>query len=91
MVTIHLGSVLRICAPQLDLRQFAEFSGTLPELLERLASAGGPALRDRLLEGGNPRRYLNIFVDGRDVRFLPSPVRVRPGTVVDLLPAVAGG
>jgi molybdopterin converting factor small subunit len=91
MVTIHLGSVLRTSAPQLDLGQFAEYSGTLPELLERLASAGGPALRDRLLENGTPRRYLNVFIDGRDARFLEPPVRIGPGTVVDLLPAVAGG
>ncbi len=91
MVTLHLGSVLRTSAPGLDLAQFAEFSGTLPDLLERLATAGGPALRSRLFEGGAPRRYLTIFVDGRDARFLEPPIRLGPDSVVDLLPAVAGG
>jgi molybdopterin synthase sulfur carrier subunit len=91
MVKIHLGSVLRTASPQLDLDQFHGYAGTLTELLERLAEAGGPALRERLFEDGAPRRYLNIYVDGRDLRFLSGPVRLFPDSEVDILPAVAGG
>jgi len=52
-----------------------------------------PGLEARLFdEGGQVRRFLNVFVDEEDIRFesgLDTPVA--PGQTVSLLPAVAGG
>ena len=92
MVTIHLASVLRTGAPALHGRTIEPFEGTVGELLERIATEGGPAFRARLFDGAVPRRYLNIYVDGTDIRFsggLATPVG--GSARVDLIPAVAGG
>lgn len=50
-------------------------------------------LRERLCdEGGGLRRFVNVYVDGEDIRFgdgLSTPVG--PDAEVQVLPAVAGG
>lgn len=52
-----------------------------------------PELRERLTDDdGGLRRFVNVYVDGEDVRFgegLDTPVA--PGAAVQILPAVAGG
>lgn len=52
-----------------------------------------PDLRERLTEdGGKLRRFVNVYVDGEDVRFgegLETPVPA--GGEIQILPAVAGG
>lgn len=51
-----------------------------------------PALEDRLFEGGEVPTYLNIFVDGDNIRLLDGlDTAVLPDSTVLLLPAVAGG
>ena len=69
-----------------------EASGsTLRELLEDL-SRRLPALSDRIYDGSEIRSYVNVYVDGEDVRTrggLDTPVR--EGATVVLLPAMAGG
>lgn len=92
MVSISLGSVLRTAAPALDPAEFEGFDGTVKDLLERLCGPGRPALRDKVFEGTAVRRYLNIYVDGRDIRFTGGlSTHVGPDSRVDLIPAVAGG
>jgi molybdopterin converting factor small subunit len=51
-----------------------------------------PALGERVLENGELRPFVNVYVDGEDVRTkdgLDTPVR--EGATVILLPAMAGG
>jgi molybdopterin converting factor small subunit len=66
--------------------------GTLRELLDALAS-DHPLLDRRIRdEAGVLRRFVNVYVDGDDVRFtggLGAPVP--DGAVVQVLPSVAGG
>ncbi len=60
------------------------------EALESLV-ATYPALSDRIFDGGELPQFLNVFVDGSDVRLfdgLDTPVA--DATII-LLPAVAGG
>jgi molybdopterin converting factor small subunit len=66
--------------------------GTLGELLDRLA-ASHPLLDRRIRdEQGQLRRFVNVYVDGDDVRFEGGlATSVRDGTVVQVLPSVAGG
>lgn len=92
MVRVFLGSVLRSAAPDLNGREFSVSAGTVADLLERIAAAGPVGFRARLFEGPELRRYLSVYVDGRDIRFtggLTTPVD--RADRVDLLPAVAGG
>jgi len=51
-----------------------------------------PALESRLLEGDGVPSYLNIFVNGDDIRLLGGlDTAVVPESTILLLPAVAGG
>jgi molybdopterin converting factor small subunit len=64
---------------------------TVREVLDSLVSTY-PALRDRVFEGEELPQFLNVFVDGSDVRLLEGlDTRVGDGATVILLPAVAGG
>ena len=64
---------------------------TLDELLSNLdAEYGG--LRDRLVDGENLRRFVNVYLNDEDVRFLGGlKTPVSDGDTVTVLPAVAGG
>ena len=65
---------------------------TVGEVLASLFDRHGE-LRDRLSDGdGGVRRFVNVYVDGEDIRFgdgLQTPVG--DGQEVQILPAVAGG
>lgn len=65
---------------------------TVGEVLRELDEAH-PGIAERLLDdGGQIRRFVNVFVDDEDVRFaqgLDTPVE--DGTTVSIIPAVAGG
>ena len=65
---------------------------TVGEVLSSLFDRHGE-LRDRLSDGdGGLRRFVNVYVDGEDIRFgdgLDTPVA--ESQEVQILPAVAGG
>ena len=64
---------------------------TVREALTTLVSLH-PALESRLLEGDGVPSYLNIFVNGDDIRLLGGlDTAVLPESTILLLPAVAGG
>ena len=49
-------------------------------------------LRSRIAEDGGLRRFVNVYVDGEDIRFLEGlETPVSDGDEVTILPAVAGG
>jgi len=51
-----------------------------------------PALRTQLVEDGDIAPFVNVYVEGEDVRTLDGlETDVRPGATVILLPAMAGG
>jgi sulfur-carrier protein len=65
--------------------------GTVRELIDQL-DAQYAGFRDRVMEDGSLRRFVNVFVAGEDVRFgdgIDTPVA--EGQEVTILPAVAGG
>ena len=65
---------------------------TVREILETL-TAQHPGIRARLLDdGGELRRFVNVFVDDEDIRHRDGVhTPVQPGQRVSILPAVAGG
>ena len=65
---------------------------TLGDLLDTLA-AQHPLLGRRIRdETGQVRRFVNVYVDGDDVRFTDGlSTQVRDGSEVQVLPSVAGG
>ena len=49
-------------------------------------------LRERIAEDGGLRRFVNVYVEGEDIRFLEGlDTPVDDGDEVTILPAVAGG
>ncbi|MGH8773750.1 MAG: MoaD/ThiS family protein [Jiangellaceae bacterium] len=51
-----------------------------------------PGLRDRLVDGDGLRRFVNVYLNDEDVRFLDGlSTPVHDGDSVTVLPAVAGG
>lgn len=64
---------------------------TLEELISNLESAH-PGLKDRLVDQGALRRFVNVYLNDEDVRFLGGlGTPVSDGDTVTVLPAVAGG
>ena len=65
---------------------------TLRDVLEDL-EARHPGLLARLVaEDGSLRRFVNVYVNDEDVRYLGAlETEVSDGDVVSILPAVAGG
>ena len=64
---------------------------TVAEVLDDLFQRY-PALRDRVSESGELSRYVNVYVNDRDVRSRDGlETAVGPDDTVILLPAMAGG
>jgi molybdopterin converting factor small subunit len=72
-------------------RSVAVDASTVREALDRLV-AEYPALAGRVLDGEGVPSFLNVFVDGDDVRLLQGlETPVAAASTILLLPAVAGG
>jgi len=65
---------------------------SLSECISSL-EASYPGLKERLCdESGEIRRFVNIYVNGEDVRFLQGlATPIKDGDEVSIVPAVAGG
>lgn len=51
-----------------------------------------PGLAERISENGKIRRFVNIYINEEDIRFLKSEdTSVNDGDVVSIVPAIAGG
>jgi molybdopterin synthase sulfur carrier subunit len=89
-VTIKLPTQLRAAAG--GAATVAVEGETVGAALEALY-AEHPDLRDSLSDGdGGLRRFVNVYVDGEDVRFGDGlGTLVKDGGELQILPAVAGG
>jgi molybdopterin converting factor small subunit len=60
---------------------------SLPSAITRLY----PELAQRVIRDGTFGKFVSVFVDGEDARFLPPETDLATAKVVELLPAVSGG
>ena len=87
-------SVIRVPAP---LRATVGGRTTVPieasDLRSLPAAIGAtyPDLAARVVQDGVFGRFVSVFVDGEDARFLPPDTNLANAKVVELLPAVSGG
>ena len=90
-VTIRIPTPLRKLTNEQDTLTANE-SGTLAELIDAL-ERDYPGLKERLCdETGELRRFVNVYVNGEDVRFLDGlRTAITAGAEVSIVPAVAGG
>ncbi|QTN44616.1 MoaD/ThiS family protein [Ectopseudomonas mendocina] len=64
---------------------------TVRELIERMESQY-PGIRERLLDGAEMHRFVNVYVNDNDIRFADNlSTALKDGDNVTILPAVAGG
>jgi molybdopterin converting factor small subunit len=64
---------------------------SLSALIDDL-EANHPGIKERLIEDGDLRRFVNIYINDEDVRFLGGlEAGLSDGDQVVVLPAVAGG
>ncbi len=72
-------------------KQVEGTGSTLGELIGDL-EARHAGLQARLVDGGQLRRFVNVYLNDEDVRFLSGlDTPVKDGDTVTVLPAVAGG
>lgn len=89
MAEIRIPPVLRTEAG--GNRSLSVEAATVREALDALV-AEYPSLKSRVLEGDGVPTFLNVFVDGEDVRLAAGlATEVHEGSTILLLPAVAGG
>ena len=89
MPLVRIPTPLRPQAGGLDKVEAA--GATVGEVLADLGRQH-PAIQERLFEGAELRRFVNIYVNNEDIRFLDdldTPVAEKDD--VSIIPAVAGG
>ncbi|WP_030271857.1 MoaD/ThiS family protein [Streptomyces sp. NRRL B-24484] len=88
-IEVRIPTILR---PYTDGAKAVEGSGTnLGELFQDLDSRH-PGIAERLLDAGELRRFVNVYLNDEDVRFLEGiSTALADGDSVTILPAVAGG
>jgi molybdopterin synthase sulfur carrier subunit len=89
-VTVKLPTILRKFADN-EARVGAD-GATLAEVLKDLESRYPGITKNVLAGDGGLHRFINIYVNDEDVRYLGSlETEVKEGDTVSILPAVAGG
>src|SRR5438067_12185880 len=70
-----------------------DFQGTLRDLFDVVTTKYGRQFQQRILESdGALRRFVNVYVNGEDARFLAGlDTPSSPAATVDLLPAISSG
>jgi molybdopterin converting factor small subunit len=87
-VTVRLATPLRAAAGGNATLSFdaPDLAALTREIAERYPELGARVLRD-----GEFGRFVNVFIDGEDVRFLSTDADLRDKQTVEILPAMSGG
>lgn len=88
-IEVRIPTILRTYT---DGAKAVDGQGTsLSALIDDL-EANHPGLKDRLIEDGDLRRFVNVYINDEDVRFIGGlGAELSDGDQVVVLPAVAGG
>ncbi len=89
-VSVRIPTALRALTGQRDV--VAATAADLAQCIDALEQEF-PGMRERLCdELGELRRFVNVYVNGEDVRFLTGlQTPLKSGDEVSIVPAVAGG
>jgi molybdopterin synthase sulfur carrier subunit len=90
MPNVRIPTPLRKLTNELEVVSVA--GGTIAEVLTSLETAY-PGIKERLCDAdGNIRRFINVFVNDEDVRFLEETATVvKDSDEISIVPAIAGG
>ncbi|MBA3614310.1 MAG: ubiquitin-like small modifier protein 1 [Nitrospirota bacterium] len=90
MIKVRIPTPLR---PMTGGKSEVEIAGnTVSEIIDNLGSAH-PGIKERVYdEQGEIRRFINIYVNEEDIRFLTGKdTPLKDGDEVSIIPAIAGG
>jgi molybdopterin synthase sulfur carrier subunit len=90
MLRIIIPTALRRLTGNKDVVELE--AGTVSDVIDRLEERY-PGFRSRICdENGELRRFINIYVEGEDIRFLENlATRIPDGAEFSIVPAIAGG
>jgi molybdopterin synthase sulfur carrier subunit len=90
MTTIRIPTPMRKLTNEQELVQAA--GANIGELIDDLEKTY-PGIKERLCDqNGNVRRFVNIFLNDEDIRFLEDKgTAVKEGDEISIVPAIAGG
>lgn len=88
-IIVHVPTILRSLTQE---RKRVEASGcNVLEIIDHIDRMH-PGLKGRLVSEGQPHRFVNLYVNDEDIRFLDGlATAVQNGDTLTILPAVAGG
>jgi molybdopterin synthase sulfur carrier subunit len=89
-VKVKIPTPLRALTNNQDL--ISTQGATVADVVQALEGSF-PGMRERILDdGGEIRRFVNLYVNGEDVRFLKGlQTALNEGDEISIVPAVAGG
>ncbi|MEM8608964.1 MAG: ubiquitin-like small modifier protein 1 [Myxococcota bacterium] len=88
-VTVRIPTPLRTLTGGQE--EVAADGGTVAEVIENL-EANHPGMKDRLCDEKGVRRFVNIYHNDEDIRFLDNlQTELKEGDTLSIVPAIAGG
>lgn len=88
-VTVRIPTPLRTLTGGDD--EVQAQGSTVAEVIEDLEKKH-PGIRERLLDDKGVRRFVNIYANDEDIRFLDNlKTALRDGDSISIVPAIAGG
>jgi len=88
-VTIHIPTPMRQHA---DEQASVQVAGTNVQSALAALAEKYPALTQRIFDNGQVRRFVNIYLNNEDIRYLDNlATPVKDGDELAIIPAVAGG
>ncbi len=87
---------VRVPTPQMKLTnnqaEVTAEGGTIADILNNLESQFA-GIKERICEeNGTPRRFINIYLNEEDIRFLDGEnTKIKDGDEISIIPAIAGG
>uniref|UniRef100_A0AAU2V8G3 MoaD/ThiS family protein n=1 Tax=Streptomyces sp. NBC_00003 TaxID=2903608 RepID=A0AAU2V8G3_9ACTN len=88
-IEVRIPTILRTYT---DGKKAVEGSGATIDALFKDLESRHTGIRERIVDGDNLRRFVNVYLNDEDVRFLDGiNTELADGDNVTILPAVAGG
>ena len=89
-ITVHIPAALQRLTNNRSTVDVADVT-SIEELIDGLEK-DHPGIKNKLLEDGEIRGYINIFVNEEDIRLMKDEgVRLKDGDNVTIVPSIAGG
>jgi molybdopterin synthase sulfur carrier subunit len=90
MPSVRIPTPLRKLTSEKD--EVTISASSIAQLIEEMESQF-PGIKNRLCdESGNVRRFINLYVNNEDIRFLNGKeTALKEGDIVSIIPAIAGG